>query len=82
MLSHNYIQVEGVRVLASILPALTKLESLEVAENGIGNEGAMILMGLTNSKTNIYILEENEELNVDVIKGYEFVMNNRKKRDK
>ena len=42
----------------------------------------MILMGLTNSKTNIYILEENEELNVDVIKGYEFVMNNRKKRDK
>ena len=43
---------------------------------------AMILMGLTNSKTNIYILEENEELNVDVIKGYEFVMNNRKKRDK
>ena len=79
MLSHNYIQVEGVRVLASILPALTKLESLEVAENGIGNEGAMILMGLTNSKTNIYILEENEELNVDVIKGYEFVMNIRKK---
>ena len=84
MLSHNYIQVEGVRVLASILPALTKLESLEVAENGIGNEGAMILMGLTNSKTNIYILEENEEgqegeLNEDVVKGYEFVMNIRKK---
>jgi hypothetical protein len=44
-------------------------------------------MGLTNSKTHIYILEENEEgqegeLNEDVIKGYEFVMNNRKKRDK
>ena len=86
-LSHNNIDVEGVRVLASILPALTKLESLEVAENCIGNEGAMILMGLTNSKTHIYILEENEEgqegeLNEDVIKGYEFVMNNRKKRDK
>ena len=83
-LSHNYIQVEGVRVLASILPRLTKLESLEIAENGIGNEGAMILMGLTNSKTNIYILEENEEgeegeLNEDVLKGYEFVMNIRKK---
>ena len=86
-LSHNDIDVEGVRVLASILPRLTKLESLEVAENAIGNEGAMILMGLTNSKTHIYILEENEigqegELNEDVIKGYEFVMNNRKKRDK
>jgi hypothetical protein len=42
----------------------------------------MILMGLVNSKADLYILEENVELNEDVIKGYEFVMNNRKKRDK
>ena len=59
------------------------IQNINALEVGSGKwKWAMILMGLVNSKADLYILEENVELNEDVIKGYEFVMNNRKKRDK